>query len=762
MKTSKRLFVVLLAGPLLAGAIISPVAAQDPIDPNTTPPPLELTSAGWLGAGSLQGAENVSALAVNPVDCATMTAPVVGFEISRGQDSNDNTAFLDDLVANGYSVGSVDISGGTIPPCVDILIVQGSSQGFFLSSPYSAADGALLKAWTTAGHGLMLSGEFGSFQNGTAALFQAYGYTQQGTTAATDPTDFDPAGPDDSWIIYQADNFASHPILNGITSLELLASSWIIPNNSNVIVTTDADAVPPGAAVMAAFTDGAGCAVLTTDSNWNSVIGTVDGYFKQDNAQLARQMVGWLNSCQGLGLSKVAVPNPVQAGQVITYTLTAGNNGLTNLTGVLITDTIPASTTFVDATLPHTGPDANGMVSWSLGGLAAGAAAAVTMAVRVDNAVLTGSVIANTGWVASSQGLTNTATAVTVVNASPPPVGPLTLTKLAAPNPVQAGQLITYSLVVSNAAGTVTNVHITDTIPASTTFVDATLPHAGPDANGVIDWSLGALAANSAAAVTLLVRVDGMVLSGTTVANTAWVSSAEALTATASASTRVVNPVVNPVIAKAVSPGQVRPGEGVTFTLSLQQLNSTSDATNVQITDPISAQLEILNVQATMGAANVVGHGVVWSIPVLPPAGSGSLTILTRVSSAISASITLTNQAILSFDQGADRPSNLVTVFVSGPPASAPTPSPTPIPTSTPASARHNDDDPGRASVPPPAPPLPAPVAIAPAPAPNLPVMLLPETGYRPVPWLIRNRLIVSVTLLVIGLAAIILKRNSR
>ncbi len=759
MKTNKRLFVVLLVGPLLAGAIIRPAAAQNPIDQNNppaTPPSLELTSAGWLEAGSLQATENVSALAVNPVDCATMSAPVVGFEISRGQDSNDNTAFLDDLVANGFSVGSVNIGGGAIPSCVDILIVQGSSQGFFLSSPYSAADGALLKAWTTAGHGLLLSGEFGSFQNGTAALFQAYGYTQQGTTAVTDATDFDSAGPDDSWVIYQSDNFASHPILNGITSLELLASSWFIPNNSNVLVTADADAVPPGAAVMAAFTDGAGCVVLTTDSNWNSVIGVVDGYFKQDNAQLARQMVGWLNSCQGLGLSKVAVPNPVQAGEVITYTLTAGNNGLTNLTNVLITDTLPASTTFVAASLPHSGPDANGVVTWSLGGLAAGAAAAVTMAVRVNSAVLTGSLIANTGWVASSQGLTNTATAVTLVNASPPAPGPLTLTKLVVPNPVLAGQLITYSLVASNATGIVTNVHITDTVPASTTFVNATLPHSGPDVNGVIDWSLGTLAANSAAAVTLVVQVDGSVLSGTTVANTAWVSSAEGLTDTASASTRVVNPIVNPTIAKTVSPGQVRPGEGVTFTLSVRQVNGNSNATNVQITDPISAQLEILNVQATLGVANVVGHGVVWSIPVLPPAGSGSLTILTRVSNAVSTSITLTNQAVLSFDQGANRPSNLVTVFVGDPPAPAPSPSATP----TPKPAQNDDDDHNRAAAPAPPPPMPAPVAIAPAP--NLPVMLLPETGYRPVPWLIRNRLIVGVTLLVIGLVVIILKHNSR
>jgi uncharacterized repeat protein (TIGR01451 family) len=69
----------------------------------------------------------------------------------------------------------------------------------------------------------------------------------------------------------------------------------------------------------------------------------------------------------------------VAAGQRVTYTLTVTNNGTAAATGVTLTDTLPAGVTFVSATggaMP-----VNGVLTFTLGNLATGATAGVTVVV---------------------------------------------------------------------------------------------------------------------------------------------------------------------------------------------------------------------------------------------------------------------------------------------------------------------------------------------------------------------------------------------
>lgn len=373
-----------------------------------------LTGLGVMVLTFIFGVEPAKAQApvVNPVNCASLTGPVVGLEISRGQLPADVAGFIQDLMADGFSVGTVDLTGGSIPTCVDVLIVVGLAQNSTLSAQYTAADGTLLQSWVAGGHGLLLLGDWGPFRADTDALFQAFGYGQQGVNAVSDPTDFDTAGPATppaTWVIYQSDNFAAHPIFSGISSFELLASSYLSPTTA-AIVTTDANAAPATAPVAAAFIDNAGCAVLVADSNW----ATEDGYTKENNATVARQAVSWLNHCTELSLTKRAAPNRVQAGHPLTYTLTVINNGAT-VTNARLTDTVPLSTSFVSASLPHTGPDAGGVITWPLGTLVPGNVATVTMVVQVAGNALSGTVINNTAWLATNEGITDTASTATPV-----------------------------------------------------------------------------------------------------------------------------------------------------------------------------------------------------------------------------------------------------------------------------------------------------------------------------------------------------------
>src|SRR5206468_7027655 len=84
-----------------------------------------------------------------------------------------------------------------------------------------------------------------------------------------------------------------------------------------------------------------------------------------------------------LAISKGDAPDPVSAGSNITYTLSYSDTGNANATGVVITDTIPANTTFVSATAG--GTLAAGVVTWSLGIVSAGSAGSVQLVVRADS-----------------------------------------------------------------------------------------------------------------------------------------------------------------------------------------------------------------------------------------------------------------------------------------------------------------------------------------------------------------------------------------
>src|SRR6185295_9691840 len=76
-----------------------------------------------------------------------------------------------------------------------------------------------------------------------------------------------------------------------------------------------------------------------------------------------------------------------------TYTLSYSNTGNANATGVVLTDTVPANTTFVSAT--GGGTLSGAVVTWSIGNLAAAATGSVQMVVRVASPLANGTTITN-------------------------------------------------------------------------------------------------------------------------------------------------------------------------------------------------------------------------------------------------------------------------------------------------------------------------------------------------------------------------------
>ena len=83
-----------------------------------------------------------------------------------------------------------------------------------------------------------------------------------------------------------------------------------------------------------------------------------------------------------LAVSKADSPDPVVVTDHLTYTITVNNVGEGEATGVILTDTLPASVDFVSVTPSDVCVEAGGVVTCDLGDLASGESAAVTIVVQ--------------------------------------------------------------------------------------------------------------------------------------------------------------------------------------------------------------------------------------------------------------------------------------------------------------------------------------------------------------------------------------------
>lgn len=112
---------------------------------------------------------------------------------------------------------------------------------------------------------------------------------------------------------------------------------------------------------------------------------------------------GEITASQILRITKSA-PASVAAGAQLTYTISCGNTGTTNATGVVIKDTVPAGVSFVSAS--DGGSFAGGVVTWNLGTLNAGVTGrTVSFTVSVSSALANGAALTNSNYSIEASGV---------------------------------------------------------------------------------------------------------------------------------------------------------------------------------------------------------------------------------------------------------------------------------------------------------------------------------------------------------------------
>ncbi len=223
-----------------------------------------------------------------------------------------------------------------------------------------------------------------------------------------------------------------------------------------------------------------------------------------------------------LAITKTDSPDPVLAGNDLTYTLTVTNNGPDDIPAgenIVVADTLPSGYT---VTVPSGDGSYNtGTNIWTItGGLANGANATITLTVPVPSSEADGTNLSNTAAITSTStthpdtdSTNNSATATTTVDRS----ADLAVTIADAPDPVTAGGSTVYTVTLTNngpsdASSVVVN--IAETFPAGVTEGSVT-PSSGTWASPV--WTVGTLAAGASATLTLNVNVAANAAQGTNV-----------------------------------------------------------------------------------------------------------------------------------------------------------------------------------------------------------------------------------------------------
>jgi uncharacterized repeat protein (TIGR01451 family) len=211
-----------------------------------------------------------------------------------------------------------------------------------------------------------------------------------------------------------------------------------------------------------------------------------------------------------LAVMKTGDVEPIVPGQTLTYSVQVTNSGPSDATGVTLTDMLPACVTFVSATSSQGDPPTQsaGVVTANLGGLAAGATATVTIQVTVNSS--TTGTLENTATVTSPTPDANVENNSAVESTEVTPEVNLEVVKADSLDPVTSGQMLTYTLTVTNnGPADATGVILTDTLPTGVSFASATASQGDPPMalEGVVTVALGNLAAGGSATVTIVVDV---------------------------------------------------------------------------------------------------------------------------------------------------------------------------------------------------------------------------------------------------------------
>ena len=320
----------------------------------------------------------------------------------------------------------------------------------------------------------------------------------------------------------------------------------------------------------------------------------------------------------------VSDPTP-NLGDKVTFTIVARNDGPNDATGVVLNDLIPAGLTIADTPTTTQGSyDANTGI-WTIGSLANGLSATLSINATVNLVSQTITNIANITGNEFDPNLSNNQ-AIATLNGNP--AADLAISKTVNNNAPYVGNQVIFTIQVTNAGpDDATGVVVNDLLPAGLVY-DHSSASVGNYNETSGEWIIGDLLHNGSATLTITANVtqEGSFNNVATVSGDQYDPHHEDNTSSVGINAQ---PAANVVIRKDVSNNTPNYLDNITYTITVHN-NGPSTATGVIIYDPLPAGLELLSAPVTsQGTYNSVAQQ--WNVGTLGNTQDATIQFLVKV-----------------------------------------------------------------------------------------------------------------------------------
>jgi uncharacterized repeat protein (TIGR01451 family) len=370
--------------------------------------------------------------------------------------------------------------------------------------------------------------------------------------------------------------------------------------------------------------------------------------------------------CPGadMALGMTALPNPMIAGNNLTYSIVVTNLGPSIATNVIVTHLLPANVTLVSASSSQgTYSQQGSVVTFSLGAMVPRATAAMTVVVLPAAE----GIAVSTATVSSEQpDFFPDNNSVTLTTPVRPATADLAMGIAAVPNPVLNGGTLTYTVTLANnGPSPATAITVTNVLPFSAPIQSVTVSQGTTTTIGdVVLWSVSRLAmgASAIATITVTPTVEGLITATATAAGQEF----DPVTANNTAKvTTTVGPAADLALSLTASPVSVVAGSNVTYTITVTN-QGPSTATGVMVNDPLPTLVTVLSTNTTQGTISISNHNLICVLGELTNGAGATITIV----AATTTNGTLTTTATVTATQPDANPANnsaTVSTIVSAP-----------------------------------------------------------------------------------------------